>query len=878
MSYEKNIKKNRQRSAQDRAANDLHERLEKLLLTGRESAQRRWFWELLQNARDMAGEEGVRVRVAYTNGELCFQHNGKVFNSKELSRLTEQDSSKRDEEGPDRSIGRFGTGFLTTHLLSPLVRVKGVVHDDGEPPKPVELVLDRRGDTPAELRKGVEQAFAALDDLDKASDVSYTAGDFNTSFCYELKSEGEEVVETGLADLRMCLPLTLALNDKIASVEVVHEKATYSVYERVAVAEGAARVSVKRDETGETTRYEFIVLQGKADLKIALPLQLEEGSVSLVPLPDNFPRLFCAFPLIGSEEFPLPIVLNSEHFHPTEPRNGILVTDADHYKPLKNKELIKEALPLYWRLLQLSVEQNWTQKYVLADVREAPALDWLSQKWCATMVTKPIRKRLLREPIMETEDGGLKPFHVPGGRMAYVPQGQSAKSRRELWRLKAAVTPERLPKQEHLEAWHDRIWTDTQRVYPLDLLTNISATEDLRGLSDLLQRDETATIDWLGDVVQYLQKTDNTAMLDVYRGRRWYLNKTDESIFSETEKIQCPVLPDQLGQFKLLRQLHIDKIKDEALKDVLASLGREVRAELLHPGISVIDESHKSLTSEDLAKDIEDLVRERISGGNRHKGAFLDLLRWFDKDKIRAKALFPALYKDQHLLQTAEEAKAVRKQAAEAKELSKEVKRLRAKVERLENESRQTTPLPDATEDGGAGQIEAEHLIEAWAAVKNALGELGEAEHSMALKDLETWLKEQPGLFEHVHKSSKEAYIAWIQKVYRAKAAVKAELSSNLNYNCTGWTDDNSFPTIVQGVVYRGLPITMVIRPADGGFIVLYDDVEKHVLSLPDAELWIEGGGFEAQRMTLGKLASWLGVNRLPLKVHGKKPILLHLS
>jgi len=878
MSYKKNINENRERSAQERAANDLHERLEKLLLTGRESAQRRWFWELLQNARDMAGPEGVRVQVEHAEGRLCFRHDGKVFNSKELSRLTEQDSSKRDEEGPDRSIGRFGTGFLTTHLLSRVVRVKSVVHDDGEPPKLVNLVLDRRGDTPEALRAGVERAFKALDDLDEAPNATYTKGDYNTSFCYELSAEGQQVMETGLADLRLCLPLTLALNEKIASVEVVHDGATYYVSERVELGEGVARVAVARAQAHETTRSEFIVLHGEAHLTIALPVKTEGELVTLKSLPKNFPRLFCAFPLIGSEEFPLPIALNSERFHPTEQRHGVMLTDANHFKPKENKQLIKQALALYWRLLRLATEQSWQQLYVLAGVRKAPKLDWLSKKWFDTTVTEPTRKRLLREPIVETEAGEVRPFHSPKSREAYIPYGRNAESRMELWRLKGTFNSERLPKQDHLEAWHDRLWTDTQCLYPEDLIRNISDAEDLKGLSDLLQRDKVATLEWLCDVVQYLKDTGNSAMLNVFRGKNWYVDRGTEVIYSDKKKMEYPILPNQHEQFKLLNQLVIDQIDDETLKDVLDALGRDVRAELLHPDISISDESQKSLTSEDLAKDIGGRMRKRISSGSRHSGAFLDLLRWFDEHEIRAEELFPGLYKDQHLLQTAEEAKEMRQQAARAKELSMEVEQLKAQVRRLAKKMGQTPPLVDTAADDSAGQIEAEQLMDSWAAVKKALGELGDVERRMALKDLATWLEEQPGLFQHVYKSSNGAYVSWIQKVCRAKAAVRAELDSDPNYDCAGWTDDARFPTIVQGVAYHGLPMTMVIRPADGGFIILYDDEEKHVLSQSDAELWIEGGGFKAQRMTLGKLADWLGVNRLPLEARSDKPVLLHLS
>lgn len=886
MSYKENINRNRERTAQERVAVNLHERLEKLLLTGRENTERRWIWELLQNSSDMAGADGVKIKLNLDGNYLLYSHNGKVFNSSELSRLTEQDSSKRDEEGDERSIGRFGTGFLTTHLLSRRVHVEGVIHDEGEPPKRVDLILDRSGETPQELKKGVENAFKALDNLDKAQDVSYRDGEFNTTFRYDLSNGGQDVLERGLEDLERCLPLTLVFNNRIKSVQLEHQNILFQVSKSVNMADDIKLIQVERKSLDSNTSsfYEYVTINGEDNVLIALPKLPDEKSIKLSQIPSNLPRLFCAFPLIGSEGFPLPFIINSEEFHPTERRDGILLTDANHIKPNENKEKISRTVKLYWRLVEFAVDNNWQNLFVFADIKSIPKFDWISSSWIYSNILKPIKEQLIFESIVETESGEIKPFQTSKSRITRIPVGKDETTRKKLWKFFKDINPQRIPKEDLIEEWYPQIWDDVQRLYPEDLIRLISSTTNLEGLSKYFDGDINNTLAWLLDVIHYLIDTDNEKMLNRFKGRAWYYEKGSEGkIIAKLEFIEHPILPNQFGKFNLLKDLKVDKTEDETLKDILELLGCNIRVSLLHKNLSNQpifneNESLQFLSSKTIAKEIEERVRQRISSGDRHEEAFINLLYWFDRNEEKAKTLFPVLFKEQHLLQSAEEAKEIRKKAAEAENLASEVNRLKAEIEILRERIDDEKSSKKNTQDENQELFRAQQLIEVWSAIKKALNELGDAEHQMALKDLENWFKEKPGLFEHISISAKSAYLKWINKVQRAKRAVRSTLENNSNYDCSEWLDDNRFPTIVQGVLYRSTNITLVIRPADEDYIVLYDEIEKDVLSLPNTELWIEGGNHSAQRFTIGKFASWLGVNRLPLKVPEGRPVKIHLS
>jgi hypothetical protein len=127
------------------------------------TAGKRWVWELIQNAKDVSIGGKVRVQIeADLNGasaHVTFKHSGGPFSPKNIFYLIEQVSSKErtnDSDGRPTSTGRFGTGFLTTHLLSERVVVRGVAAGKGFTPKKFKLSLDRSGKELEDIIKAVE--------------------------------------------------------------------------------------------------------------------------------------------------------------------------------------------------------------------------------------------------------------------------------------------------------------------------------------------------------------------------------------------------------------------------------------------------------------------------------------------------------------------------------------------------------------------------------------------------------------------------------------------------------------------------------------------------------------------------------------------------
>ncbi len=60
------------------------------------------------------------------------------------------------------------------------------------------------------------------------------------------------------------------------------------------------------------------------EICLGIPVESDSHN-SVVELNDNVPKIFCDFPLVGTEKFPLPTIINSKVLDITEPRDGIML-------------------------------------------------------------------------------------------------------------------------------------------------------------------------------------------------------------------------------------------------------------------------------------------------------------------------------------------------------------------------------------------------------------------------------------------------------------------------------------------------------------------------------------------------------------------------
>lgn len=352
----------------------------------------RWPTELLQNARDLSvSGRPVRVRIELTDNAVRFLHSGRPFSVKDILSIINQVSSKKPGEG----VGQFGTGFLSTFQLSMQVEVRSYLKEDGEPYRPFRVCLDRSGTTQEAISAAIQQAVDALRAVDQAQAVDTLEPDgLHTEFRYHLRDQrSQEVARMGMEDLRRTLPCILLFSQRLGEVQLVaetegrRETVTFRRGPAEELSDGLLRQKIL---AGRRTQTWFVLR--REGISLAAVWDKYQG---FLPLPASSPRLYIDFPLIGSEQFPFPVVLNSLAMRPNEPRSNIsLVEHEESLDARENRALVDRAVTLYQEFFSrlLAVDRRGVE-HLLAIPPQEERREWctmlggysLPEKLCITV-------------------------------------------------------------------------------------------------------------------------------------------------------------------------------------------------------------------------------------------------------------------------------------------------------------------------------------------------------------------------------------------------------------------------------------------------------------------------------------------------------------
>ena len=112
-----------------------------------------------------------------------------------------------------------------------------------------------------------------------------------------------------------------------------------------------------------------------------MPVEQTEEGVRILPLKADLPRLFCDFPLLGTELFPFPVVVNNPTFNPTDARDGLFLTQTQRADPPSdhNRAVIKEALSLYLSLLKYASKNAWRTSAPIGGRKTDPRWAYLGE-------------------------------------------------------------------------------------------------------------------------------------------------------------------------------------------------------------------------------------------------------------------------------------------------------------------------------------------------------------------------------------------------------------------------------------------------------------------------------------------------------------------
>ncbi|MBM3455055.1 MAG: DUF3883 domain-containing protein [Bacteroidetes bacterium] len=591
-------------------------------LNGEPQSARRWVWELLQNAKDVIDDNG-RIEIHITDTTVEFSHNGSPFLHDQLLSILSQRSTKppsySDEDKQnffDRlfseheiskeeanefldTTGKFGTGFMTTYLLSKKVSLESLYRSNGTV-KPFILSLDRDAATPDEMKKKVKECFSIFTELEKEQFSEIASSNHQdglncvTKFIYHLDADGKIVAEHAIADLHNAIPFVLSFVSKIKSISIYEcgKPTTYIRLDSKYVNAITIQRIEKQSEEGNST-IEIARLSARHNaLTIATTVELISGDKYRIIYPsDNTPRQFISFPLVGSETFPFPVIIHSPLFNSDNLRSHVflnLQTQQDFDKRvLLNRAIFEKAIELFKQLLKIVSSNDWENLHFLAksDLPNELTDDWYKQR-----IQKEIRKEILETEIVVTESGKrIKP------KDAKFPIFKQSKLN-EFWELCKYLINNKIPQKQDVEIWKKIIeanpkdWLSADFDFNLEKLLNlIQKEETFSAFVKTYFKNEASAFEALNKILRFTEDEDKDLLDRKEKPLLILPNQTEESTFADKKDLS--------------KDINIPK----EIKDVLKKIGEKSYSSLVRSEITVFERESKMTV-----KLCSDKIRDRV--------------------------------------------------------------------------------------------------------------------------------------------------------------------------------------------------------------------------------------------------------------------------
>lgn len=384
-----------------------------------------------------------------------------------------------------------------------------------------------------------------------------------------------------------------------------------------------------------------------------------------------------------------------------------------------------------------------------------------------------------------------------------------------------------MPEKRKIENWSESIWQEVNKLQIKWLIQTISECKSIEKLQESLKLEKQDTLKWLNSFIEFLINNGYEDRLNL---------KTS------------PILPNQNGNFCIKDDLFLDDGEiDEVLKDILESLGYELREELLDLSVYVELPKSRERNQKFVADKLSELITPRFEEAPRTdetKQVFKLLYLWFNKNKKLAENIFTTLYPIKHRLYDDDEIAQNMQKAEELDNIMEEYgisdfSELRNRLEKNKD--------PKTIED----QME---LVAAGITSLAIAEELNKSSKT---------LRVEGGSFS----SGNWEYVKKI--ISRAVRRVLEHLIKNTRYQ---FSDDigvlmvsTQTPTVITGVFKDEQPVNLVIRPSDGQKVHVYYGAEFSALLLENTEFWIDNGLEEPELLTIGKILRYTETEIIPL-------------
>eukprot|EP00347_Sterkiella_histriomuscorum_P017784 403348006 len=596
----------------------------------------RFIYELLQNARDQCCDEKyVEVMMKLTKDEFALSHNGKPFKSMDLINIIKQGSNKdrpekkileQDEEEVKQpqslqslskatnilnnsldsvfgrninaqndefdisqlnipeTTGRYGTGLLTTYLLSKHLTVSGILHYDENNEnnfRQFSIKLNRDGQTVSQIKQQIKQSFEQLDvigDTEKTRLLpNYIEGlALDATFSYRLDDETQfDIAASAIKSLLQTAPFILAFNPKFSKITIDDQSSgqfyTLTIDRKpISNHENCCLFNYKENQTLKT----ILLVNGQYSCVATIVEKDEKGFQNICKISNEIPNIFVDYPLLGSETLGTSIVFNSHFFDPNERRSGIPLSSG--IKADQNKFVMKECAKLYEKLVKYILAQRFKGVNNL-QINPSDRTD----KFLREILVTPCIKIFTENPVVEGQIGFVKLREALFPNIE-VPLSDNSKDRLDhLMSLLVILHKQEgnLVKHdyEYIKSWFDILQTQDWCLYfyqdnkkniksVVDKMTRSNSTQNFQQQHGMNYQEFQS---FMNKFYDYISKYSSPMEIEMHR--------------------QSSIFPNQNNHFQPITQMHQDKLENDILKTFAKTYGYDLRGKMLSKDFIIPD-------------------------------------------------------------------------------------------------------------------------------------------------------------------------------------------------------------------------------------------------------------------------------------------------
>ncbi len=292
--------------------------------------------------------------------------------------------------------------------------------------------------------------------------------------------------------------------------------------------------------------------------KVSVAVEIDKKSANekhLIRLHEELPRIFCDFPLLGTNDFSFPVVVNSPLFNPTEPRDGIPLIQSERSggDSDENRNRISEAIALYNTMLDYLSSKGYRDLYNIVKISEQSEKYWLDSNWVEQALVQPIKEHIRTTTFIHNSlDEVCSLYDVWGTSSIFIMKDETPEHRRKVWELSNRLMPAMMTRKNEIEHWYNSLWVECRNFGIIDLIKEVEGCGDLETLSNRLGCD---SIKWLNDLIILLYHNSSKFIVELGRNPA--------------------ILPNQCGDFLPLDKIYAENNIGETYKDIAFAIEAE---------------------------------------------------------------------------------------------------------------------------------------------------------------------------------------------------------------------------------------------------------------------------------------------------------------